>query len=113
MESSCELPSSFAWTLSSHTRRAIRQRDQWLDKHRIRPRIVAGIDDSALMKAFGQDGAGIFIAPAAIEAEVERQYQVTENKTHRNASDQSENPASIQRKLTAPARICSQICLAA
>ena len=30
------------------------------------------------MKAFGQEGAGIFIAPAAIAAEVERQYKVTE-----------------------------------
>ena len=50
--------------------------DQWLDKHRIHPRIVAEFDDSALMKAFGQEGAGIFIAPAAIEAEVEWQYQV-------------------------------------
>ncbi len=51
--------------------------DQWLDKHHIHPRMVAEFDDSALMKAFGQEGAGIFIAPAVIEAEVERQYQVT------------------------------------
>jgi LysR family transcriptional regulator, transcriptional activator of nhaA len=51
--------------------------DQWLDKHRIHPRMVAEFDDSALMKAFGQEGAGIFIAPAAIKAEVEWQYQVT------------------------------------
>ena len=51
--------------------------DQWLDKHRIRPRMIAEFDDSALMKAFGQQGAGIFVAPAAIKAEVERQYQVT------------------------------------
>ncbi len=51
--------------------------DKWLDKHRIHARIIAEFDDSALMKAFGQDGAGIFIAPAAIEAEVEWQYQVT------------------------------------
>jgi len=50
--------------------------DHWLDKHRIRPRIIAEFDDSALMKAFGQEGAGIFIAPAAITAEVERQYKV-------------------------------------
>jgi len=50
--------------------------DQWLDKHRIRPRVIAEFDDSALMKAFGQEGAGIFIAPAAISAEVERQYKV-------------------------------------
>jgi LysR family transcriptional regulator, transcriptional activator of nhaA len=51
--------------------------DQWLDKQRIHPRMIAEFDDSALMKAFGQEGAGIFIAPAAIEAEVEWQYQVT------------------------------------
>ncbi len=50
--------------------------DQWLDRHRIRPRLVAEFDDSALMKAFGQKGAGVFVAPAAIAVEVERQYQV-------------------------------------
>jgi LysR family transcriptional activator of nhaA len=50
--------------------------DQWLDKHRLHPRMIAEFDDSALMKVFGQEGAGIFIAPAAIEAEVEWQYQV-------------------------------------
>ncbi len=51
--------------------------DRWLDKHRLHPRTIAEFDDSALMKAFGQEGAGIFIAPAAIEAEVEMHYQVT------------------------------------
>jgi len=51
--------------------------DQWLDKQRIHPRVVAEFDDSALMKVFGREGAGIFIAPAVIEAEVEWQYQVT------------------------------------
>ncbi|MDX2506627.1 MAG: transcriptional activator NhaR [Gammaproteobacteria bacterium] len=50
--------------------------DLWLNKHHVHPRIVAEFDDSALMKAFGQEGAGIFIAPAVIEAEVEWQYQV-------------------------------------
>ncbi len=52
--------------------------DLWLDKHRIRPRIIAEFDDSALVKAFGQEGAGIFVAPSAIKTEVERQYRVTE-----------------------------------
>jgi len=51
--------------------------DQWLDKHHLHPKMVAEFDDSALMKVFGQEGAGIFIAPAVIEAEVEWQYQVT------------------------------------
>ncbi len=50
--------------------------DQWLDKHRLHPRVIAEFDDSALMKAFGQKGSGIFIAPAAIEVEVECQHQV-------------------------------------
>ncbi len=50
--------------------------EQWLDKHRLHPRVIAEFDDSALMKAFGQQGSGIFIAPAAIESEVELQYQV-------------------------------------
>jgi LysR family transcriptional regulator, transcriptional activator of nhaA len=50
--------------------------DQWLDKYRIHPHMIAEFDDSALMKVFGQEGAGIFIAPAVIEAEVESQLQV-------------------------------------
>ena len=51
--------------------------DQWFDKQRIRSRTIAEFDDSALMKAFGQEGAGVFIAPTAIKGEVERQYEVT------------------------------------
>jgi LysR family transcriptional activator of nhaA len=38
--------------------------------------MVAEFDDSALMKAFGKQGAGVFIAPAAIESEVMLQYEV-------------------------------------
>ncbi len=50
--------------------------DQWLDNNRIHPRIVAEFDDSALMKAFGQKGVGIFLAPSAIKDEVIKQYGV-------------------------------------
>jgi LysR family transcriptional activator of nhaA len=38
--------------------------------------MVAEFDDSALMKAFGKQGAGIFVVPSAIENEVSKQYQV-------------------------------------
>lgn len=55
----------------NHLRSAI---DKWLDKHRLNPNIVGEFDDSALMKVFGQEGAGIFIAPSAIQTEVESQY---------------------------------------
>ncbi|PHS69301.1 MAG: transcriptional activator NhaR [Methylophaga sp.] len=51
--------------------------DQWLNKQRIHPRIVAEFDDSALMKAFGQEGVGIFIASTAIANEVMKQYSVS------------------------------------
>lgn len=50
--------------------------DQWLNKNRLHPKVVAEFDDSALMKAFGQEGDGIFIAPSAIKHEVETQYNV-------------------------------------
>ena len=49
---------------------------QWLERQRIYPRIVGEFDDSALMKVFGQAGAGIFIAPTAIAEEVESQHGV-------------------------------------
>ncbi len=50
--------------------------DQWLEAEDLHPRIIGEFDDSALMKAFGQSGAAVFPAPAAIEAEVTRQYRV-------------------------------------
>lgn len=47
---------------------------QWLDKFHLHPRIIGEFDDSALMKVFGQGGAGVFIAPTAIAEEVANQY---------------------------------------
>jgi LysR family transcriptional activator of nhaA len=41
---------------------------QWFQKNDLHPRIVGEFDDSALMKAFGQAGTGIFVAPTALEA---------------------------------------------
>ena len=38
--------------------------------------MVGTFDDSALLDAFGQAGAGLFAMPSAIEAEVKRQYKV-------------------------------------
>ena len=49
---------------------------QWLDKHHLHPKIAGEFDDSALMKVFGQAGAGIFAVPSAIAEEVVNQYQV-------------------------------------
>ena len=57
----------------SALRRAL---EQWFDTEEIRPRVVGEFDDSALLKAFGQRGAGFFPAPSVIESDVRRVYQV-------------------------------------
>jgi LysR family transcriptional regulator, transcriptional activator of nhaA len=51
--------------------------DAWLDEHSIRPKFAGEFEDRALAKAFGHAGAGVFVAPTAIEAEVRRQYDVS------------------------------------
>jgi LysR family transcriptional regulator, transcriptional activator of nhaA len=50
--------------------------EQWFSAQGIRPRIVAEIEDSALLKAFGQDGVGAFAGQTVIEREIARQYRV-------------------------------------
>jgi len=50
----------------------------WFDAHDIRPRIVGEFDDSALLKVFGQQGLGVFAAPAIIRSEIGKQYGVRE-----------------------------------
>ncbi len=50
--------------------------DAWLDRKDVRPLVVGEFDDSALMKTFGQAGAGVFFAPTAIEREVVGQHRV-------------------------------------
>ncbi|MEO8303681.1 MAG: LysR family transcriptional regulator [Betaproteobacteria bacterium] len=49
---------------------------RWFDKLRIHPRIVGEFDDTALLTAFGQGGAGIFPVPTAIVRHVKRQGAV-------------------------------------
>jgi LysR family transcriptional activator of nhaA len=54
---------------------ALRRRlDEWLDSSSIVPRIVGEFDDSALLKAFGEAGVGLFAAPAVIEDEICKMY---------------------------------------
>ena len=56
---------------------ALRRRlDDWFETHELSPRIVAEFDDSALLKAFGEAGAGVFAAPTVIEEEICRMYRM-------------------------------------
>lgn len=75
---------------------------KWFDKLHIHPRIVGEFDDSALMKAFGQAGVGIFIAPTPIAAEVEKQYGVVVIGQTDEVREQF-YAISVERKITHPA----------
>jgi LysR family transcriptional activator of nhaA len=48
----------------------------WFASQNIRVKVVAEVDDSALIKVFGRQGLGYFAAPTVIQDEVCRQYQV-------------------------------------
>jgi len=49
---------------------------RWLEHSEVHPRVVAEFDDSAMMKAFGHSGAGVFFAPTVIASQVCSQYNV-------------------------------------
>ena len=57
---------------------------RWFQAKRVFPTITAEIEDSALLKVFGEKGFGIFNAPAVIEHEIINQYGV---ETVGNADD--------------------------
>lgn len=60
-------------TQGTALRRAI---DAWLVASGLQPAIVGEFDDSALMKAFGARGFGVFAVPRVLEDEVRAQYDV-------------------------------------
>lgn len=50
--------------------------ERWLSQNELYPQIAGEFDDSALMKAFGQEGAGLFPAPSVIAEELFKQHGV-------------------------------------
>lgn len=57
----------------STLRRKLRQ---WLVEREMEPRVVAEVEDSAILKVFGEEGVGIFAVPTAEAEEVGRRYGV-------------------------------------
>lgn len=56
---------------------ALRQAlDGWFETLGVQPRFVAEIEDSALIKVFGESGAGLFAAPTVVEGDVLQKYKV-------------------------------------
>jgi LysR family transcriptional activator of nhaA len=57
---------------------ALRRRlDDWFENRELSPRIVGEFDDSALLKAFGEAGTGVFAGPSVIEEEICRMYRTS------------------------------------
>ena len=74
---------------------------RWLEKTRIRAKIVGEFDDSALMTAFGQAGVGVFPVPTVVEAETVAAYGV--KVLGRSAEARTEYFAiSAERRVTHP-----------
>jgi LysR family transcriptional activator of nhaA len=53
-----------------------RNLESWFERHEVRPRVVAEFEDRALMKAFGERGAGVFTSPTTVEQDVLDKYGV-------------------------------------
>lgn len=51
--------------------------DEWFETRNLSPNVIGEFDDSALLKAFGEAGVGVFGSPTVIEEEVRRMYRVT------------------------------------
>ncbi len=76
--------------------------NQWFDRHRIKPSIVAEFEDSALLKVFGSDGVGLFPAPTVVQEEVMAQYGV-ECLGHADGVRERFYAISVERRLNNPA----------
>jgi LysR family transcriptional regulator, transcriptional activator of nhaA len=55
-----------------------RSLDQWFETANIYPKILAEIEDSALLKTFGSGGSALFVAPTVVSEEIKQEYKVTE-----------------------------------
>jgi len=50
--------------------------DDWFTRHRLTPRVIAEVEDSALLKVFGAEGLGVFPSPTLLAREIGDQYGV-------------------------------------
>jgi LysR family transcriptional activator of nhaA len=81
---------------------AMRQRFEfWLAMHKIRPHAIGEFDDAALLKAFGGEGRGVFMAPTVLESETAAQYGVRVVGRSDELVDEF-YAVSVERRITHP-----------
>lgn len=76
--------------------------DTWFDSIEVRPQIVAEIEDTALIKVFGQDGSGIFAAPSIISPEIRKAHGVQIVGATEEAREHF-YAITVERRITHPA----------
>jgi LysR family transcriptional activator of nhaA len=79
-----------------------RSLEQWFEAIGVRPRVVAEIEDSALLKVFGQHGSGIFPAPEVMSDEVRRMHGVR-SVGRTDAVRERFYAITVERRITHPA----------
>ncbi len=79
-----------------------RNLDDWFRKHDIEPFIIGEFEDGATMKAFGQEGHGLFPGSSVVESEIARQYQVR-TVGHMTGFSERFYGITVERRLKHPA----------
>jgi LysR family transcriptional regulator, transcriptional activator of nhaA len=74
----------------------------WFEDKKVQPHITGEFDDGALMKAFGQAGVGVFVAPTAITQQVCEQLNVIAIGEIKDVIKRF-YAISVERKLSHPA----------
>ena len=76
--------------------------EHWFDSEGIHPAVVGEFQDSALLKAFGREGKGLFAVPTVIEKEIMHQYAV-QLVGRIEAIREKFYAITVERKVTHPA----------
>lgn len=88
-----------ALTTDSLSRRSL---ERWFETVNVRPRIMTEFEDSALLKVFGREGAGVFAAPSVIADEICRELGVKKLGST-DAVRESFYAITVERKFKHPA----------
>lgn len=81
---------------------ALRPRlDGWLRQRGMAPTIAAEFEDTALMKAFGREGLGVFPGPAVLAKEIARQFEVEKLGAPNDLAEEF-YAISVERRISHP-----------
>lgn len=78
-----------------------RQLEGWFARHQLAPVVVGEFDDAALMKAFGREGQGVFMAPSVLDNQTCAEFGV-EVIGHTDELVEEFYAVSVERRISHP-----------